>query len=190
MLADHNIQTKPFYSSNDTLRRATTRKISILSISSFALVAYIALMLRTDSSHKDFIALVKLLDADLAARDGEDHAFYASFNSIEALKHVLVVYDNDKPIACGAMKPFGEDAIEIKRMYVVQYFRGTGMATAVLQELETWARDLGFAKCILETGRRQPEAVALYRKNGYLMMDNYGPYAEVENSVCFAKSLD
>ncbi len=146
-------------------------------------------MLRTDSKNADFIKLVKQLDADLAARDGKDHDFYAQFNTVQALKNVVVMYDNDLPIACGAIKQFEDEAMEIKRMYVVPQYRGTGIATQILDELETWTRELGFSKCILETGKRQPEAIALYRKNGYLVMDNYGPYEGVENSVCFSKIL-
>jgi putative acetyltransferase len=146
-------------------------------------------MLRTDSKNADFKKLVKQLDADLAARDGQEHDFYAQFNRVQALKNVVVMYDNDLPIACGAIKQFEDEAMEIKRMYVLPQYRGTGMATQILHELETWTRELGFSKCILETGKRQPEAIALYRKNGYLVMDNYGPYEGVENSVCFSKIL-
>ena len=57
----------------------------------------------------------------------------------------------------------------------------------ILAELETWAAELSFAKCILETGKRQPEAIGLYKKNGYKLIPNYGQYAEIENSVCFEK---
>ena len=67
--------------------------------------------------------------------------------------------------------------------------RKSGVATLILRELETWARDLGFGRCILETGKKQPEAIALYLKNGYALIENYGQYAGVENSLCFEKKL-
>ena len=68
-------------------------------------------IIRTNSENKDFIDLVKLLDADLAQRDGEDHSFYAQFNKIDTIKHAVVLYENDIPLACGAIKEFDTDSI-------------------------------------------------------------------------------
>jgi GNAT superfamily N-acetyltransferase len=133
--------------------------------------------------------LVKLLDADLARRDGEDHSFYAQFNKIDKIKYVVLAYENDKPLGCGAIKERGSDTVEIKRMYVTPVSRKKGIATAILSELEKWARELTYAKCILETGKKQPEAIELYKKNGYRVIPNYGQYAEAENSVCFEKQM-
>ncbi|MBB4808098.1 GNAT superfamily N-acetyltransferase [Chryseobacterium defluvii] len=144
---------------------------------------------RTDSSDKDFQDLVKLLDADLAIRDGEDHAFYHQFNKIDMLKNCVVVYLEDNAIACGAFKPFSEESVEIKRMYTNPEKRKLGLASGILYELEIWARESGYKKCILETGLKQPEAIALYEKSGYHKIPNYGQYAGVENSVCFEKEI-
>ena len=63
-------------------------------------------LIRTDSDHTDFRQLVALLDQDLAVRDGDDHAFYAQFNKVDAIKEVIVAYQNDVPVGCGAIKPF------------------------------------------------------------------------------------
>jgi ribosomal protein S18 acetylase RimI-like enzyme len=79
--------------------------------------------------------------------------------------------------------------MEIKRMYVPPQFRGNGYASLVLEELETWAKELGYKKCILETGLKQPEAIRLYEKNNFQKIPNYGQYADVENSVCFEKII-
>ena len=57
------------------------------------------------------------------------------------------------------------------------------------ETLEKWARELSCTRCILETGKRQPEAIGLYKRNGYRLIPNYGQYAAVENSVCFEKEL-
>ena len=145
--------------------------------------------LRTNASHKDFIELVRLLDADLAERDGDEHAFYHQFNSITDFKYALLVYKDDIPIGCGAIKQFETRSVEIKRMYTLPKYRGKGYATKILHELEAWAKELGFEKCVLETGKRQPEAIRLYAKNGYLQTANYGQYIGIENSVCFEKKL-
>ncbi|HEX7586738.1 MAG TPA: GNAT family N-acetyltransferase [Anaerolineae bacterium] len=144
---------------------------------------------RTNSDDRDFEILVKLLDADLAKRDGKEHSFYAQFNKIDMIKHVVVAYEGGKPIGCGAIKEYAADTMEVKRMYVALEGREKGVATKILMELENWARELSFAKCILETGKKQPEAIGLYRKNGYIVIPNYGQYAGVENSVCFEKVL-
>jgi putative acetyltransferase len=145
---------------------------------------------KTDSQNQDFIELVKYLDADLVKTDGEEHAFYNQFNKIDLIKHVIVVYENEKPLACGALKEFDSASMEVKRMYVKPEHRGKGLASAILLELENWATALGYQKCILETGNRQPDAIALYKKNGYEIIPNYGQYANVENSVCFQKRLN
>lgn len=144
---------------------------------------------RTDSDDPDFKGLVKLLDADLAERDGAEHGFYAQFNKIDKIRHAVVCCENGQPIGCGAIKAFSDEAMEVKRMYVSPDGRKKGIATRVLAELETWANELGYAKCVLETGKRQPEAIALYEKNGYARTPNYGQYVGVENSICFAKLL-
>jgi putative acetyltransferase len=145
--------------------------------------------LRTDSENKDFVALVKLLDADLKIRDGDDHAFYAQFNTSASIRNTIVVYDNEIPVACGAIKAFDKDSAEVKRMYVVESRRRMGMAKGVLAELEKWAIELGYKNLVLETGKNQPEALHLYNNSGYEVTENYGQYKGVENSVCFRKTL-
>ena len=142
---------------------------------------------RTGSDNLDFIDLVKYLDADLAERDGNDHSFYAQFNKIDKIKYAIVAYEDDKPIGCGAIKEYAQNTMEIKRMYTLPESRGKGIATKVLTELEIWATELSYEKCVLETGKKQPEAIGLYKKNGYKLIPNYGQYAEIENSLCFEK---
>ena len=147
-------------------------------------------IIRTNSENKDFIDLVKALDADLAERDGDDHAFYHQFNKIDVIKHVVVLYENEKPIGCGAIKEFDATAMEVKRMYTSPESRGKGVATKILSELEKWTKELSYTKCVLETGKRQPEAIQLYTKSGYKIVSNYGPYKGVSNSICFEKRLN
>jgi len=145
--------------------------------------------IRTDATHPHFIELVKHLDDDLAIRDGEDHDFYNQFNKIITIKYAIVAYNENKPAGCGAIKAYHPTTMEIKRMYTTPECRGKGIATNVLKELEHWAKEMKCEKCILETGKKQPEAIALYVKNGYRQIPNYGQYAGVANSVCFEKVL-
>ena len=144
---------------------------------------------RADASNPQFKALVKLLDAELAVRDGEDHSFYDQFNQLDTIKNVVLGYENGQAIACGAIKKYDDQAMEVKRMYSLPSARGHGVATVLLEALETWALELGFSQCILETGIKQPEAIRLYEKNGYHRIPNYGQYAGVETSLCFEKQL-
>lgn len=144
-------------------------------------------LLKLQSSNNDFQALVHQLDAELAIRDGDDHAFYHQFNKIDAIKHVIVAYIDEKPVGCGAIKEYATGVMEVKRMYVPLAMRGKGIAGEILTALEAWAQELGYEKCILETGIAQPEAIRLYEKSGYTRISNYGQYAGVENSACFEK---
>lgn len=146
-------------------------------------------ILRTDSENQDFIKLVKYLDADLAEKDGDENSFYAQFNKIDRIKHAVVLYDKDKPIGCGAIKEYEPNVVEIKRMYTSPESRGKGIATKILTELESWAAELFYEKCILETGKKQPEAIGLYKKKGYELIPNYGQYSDAKNSLCFGKQL-
>ncbi len=146
-------------------------------------------LIRNNSENEDFQKLVQALDADLKIRDGEEHAFYAQFNKTDSIKHTLVAYKQEIPVGCGAIKKFSEDTMEVKRMYVLPERRGEGIASFILDELERWAKELGFKKCVLETGKKQPEAIGLYQKSGYRLIPNYGQYEHVENSVCFEKEI-
>ena len=146
-------------------------------------------LVRSNSENKDFILLVKQLDDYLAELDGEEHAFYNQLNKIDKLKHVVVAYENNKPVGCGAIREHAPRTMEVKRMYTLPEYRGKGIATKILNELETWASELSYKKCVLETGKRQPEAMELYKRNGYRVIPSYGQYVAVENSVCFEKVL-
>ena len=146
-------------------------------------------IIRTDSENRDFQTLVKLLDADLAVRDGDMHGYYAQFNKIDALKNVVVAFLHEQAVGCGAFKAFDEESAEIKRMYVRPENRGVGIAVEILRELENWAAESGFKSAVLETGKKQPEAIRLYEKSGYRLIPNYGQYEGLENSVCMKKSL-
>jgi GNAT superfamily N-acetyltransferase len=146
-------------------------------------------LVRTNSDNSDFRELVALLDADLQIRDGAEHSFYAQFNKIDKIREVVVAYENEKAVGCGAFKEYSADAAEIKRMFVRPENRGRGIAGKILTELETWAKELNFSECVLETGLKQPEAIRLYQKSGYETIPSYGQYLNIENSVCMKKLI-
>ncbi len=144
---------------------------------------------RTTSADIDFQNLVALLDRDLQIRDGDEHSFYAQFNKIDSIKNVVVYYEENEPIGCGAFKQWEPTIAEIKRMFVKPEHRSKGIASVILNELENWAIEIGFTACVLETGKKQPEAIRLYIKNNYAIIPNFGQYENVENSVCMKKEL-
>ncbi|WP_397364889.1 GNAT family N-acetyltransferase [Olleya sp. R77988] len=146
-------------------------------------------LIKTDSNNQDFINLVKQLDSYLKVTDGDEHDFYNQFNSIDSLKHTIVAYLDNIPVGCGAFKPFNENTVEVKRMFTTEVTREKGVATQILQSLENWAKTLGYHYSILETGIRQVEAVKFYKKCNYQIIDNYGQYIGIENSLCFKKEL-
>lgn len=146
-------------------------------------------LIRTDSGNVDFVKLVNQLNEYLKMMDGEEHAFYSQYNGIESLKNVIVAYVNSEPVGCGAFKKFDDNRVEIKRMYTASEHRGIGVASKILKELESWSQEMSYSTSILETGKRQIEAVQFYKKNNYKIITNYGQYLGKDNSLCFEKEL-
>ncbi|GGD11132.1 GNAT family N-acetyltransferase [Hyunsoonleella pacifica] len=146
-------------------------------------------IIRTNSEHSGFVNLVSQLNKYLKTVDGNDHDFYMQYNGIDTLNHVVIVFIKDIPVACGAFKAYSKKSVEIKRMFTLPDYRGQQLASKTLNELEIWAAELGFKTCILETGKRQVEAVNFYKKNSYQIIGNFGPYIDIDNSICFEKEL-
>ena len=124
-------------------------------------------LIRTNSENKNFQNLVLELDKDLAKKNGDTNDFFAQYNKTDLIKNVVVALNDYLPVGCGAMKEFDNSTMEIKRMYVTIEMRGKGVAVAVLNDLESWAKELGYKKCVLETVDKMLEAIGLYKKSGY-----------------------
>jgi putative acetyltransferase len=144
---------------------------------------------RATSQNNDFQVLVRLLDKHLSVINGNDDAFFAALNTVEQIHHVIVAYSGNSSVGCGALKGFADDTAEIKRMFVLEEYRGRGIAQEILAELEVWALEIGFSRCILETSKQLTSAVRLYEKGGYILIPNYGQYQGVETSVCMQKII-
>lgn len=144
---------------------------------------------RTNSDNLDFQKLVFELDQDLAIKNGATNDFFAQYNKIDLIQHVVVAYEAGDAVACGAIKEYENEIMEVKRMFVSPDKRGKGIAGKVLTELEIWAKELGYRKCILETGDKMIAAIALYKKHNFKIIPNYGQYANIERSICFEKEI-
>ncbi len=101
----------------------------------------------------------------------------------------VVGFVDGEPVASGGLRRHADDVAEIKRMYVVEDHRGVGYARRLLAELESRAAAVGYRRIVLETGLRQPEAVALYESSGYQPIPGFGFYAKHRLSRSFAKDL-
>ncbi len=145
---------------------------------------------RTNREDADFLKLIDELNADQKVRNGDKHAFYMQFNQLDDIPYVLLIYKDDKAIACGSFKVIDKQQVEIKRMFTKKDFRRQGMAKRLLNEIELWAQELGFERLVLETGTMNPEAVQLYKNTDFEQIEKFGPYKEDEHSICFAKKLN
>jgi len=140
--------------------------------------------------HPDSARLVAAGQRDEAERYGSGYATAidpAEFSPPTG--HFLVGYLDGVAVACAGWRSHGPDA-ELKRMFVAPAARGRGLAKALLDAVESSARNAGRRRVILETGDKQPEAIALYRTAGYTDIPNFGYYADEPGCVCLAKVLD
>ena len=146
-------------------------------------------IVKTTSENPDFVNLIAALDKSLWERYPELKSDYWGNNILEINPNVVILYLEDKAVACGCFKKYDKNTIEIKRMFVSPEVRGMGLAQTILLELEGWAHELGYSFSVLETLYKQKEAIALYQKTGYYIVDNYEPYVGLENSICMRKSI-
>jgi GNAT superfamily N-acetyltransferase len=146
-------------------------------------------IVKTTSKNKDFIALVAALDQSLWESYPELKVDYWGNNIMELNSNVVIVYLNEAAVACACFKKYNKNTIEIKRMFVSVEERGKGLAQNMLQELESWANELGFSFSVLETLYKQKAAIAMYQKVGYVVTENYTPYVGRESSICMKKTI-
>jgi putative acetyltransferase len=144
---------------------------------------------RCNSENADFKNLIRLLDSELDNRYGVLQKQYDGYNKIELLETAVIAYDESIPVGCGCFKKADDSTVEMKRVFVQSDYRGKGFASAILEELERWAKEKGFLYSILETGVKQHEAISLYQKKGYVITDNFGQYIGNQNSICMKKAL-
>jgi GNAT superfamily N-acetyltransferase len=143
----------------------------------------------TDSSNEDFKSLVVQLDKGLYDRYQSGQAQYEKYNRLEFLNTIVVAYDNNQPVGCGAYKIHDNQTVEIKRMFVAESHRGRGVSKLILSWLEEKAKEAGYSKSVLETGTKQNEAMGLYSKAGYMLTENYCQYKVMHLSICYEKYL-
>ena len=145
-------------------------------------------VLRAHSLDEPVVAeLIGELNAELDEMYPEPGANHFSLPTADEF---LVAWDGDRPVGCGAVRVIEPGVAEIKRMYVRPAQRGRHIGGMILRALETTALGLGCHRLVLETGTRQVEAMALYRRHGFAEIPCWGEYLDsAETSTCLAKDL-
>jgi GNAT superfamily N-acetyltransferase len=147
----------------------------------------------TDPTNPDATVLIQRLSAELGNRYGDDGSGAFSVEDVQIPRSVFVIaYVDGNPMGCGALKPFSPETpgiAEVKRMFVEPHVRGRGLSRKILANLEDVALENGYDTVRLETGKKQPEAIGLYKSAGYYQIPCYGQFAHRPLSVCFEKKI-
>lgn len=151
---------------------------------------------RVGYGHPDALLLIEEVQAEYVVRYGGRDATPLDPLMFEPPEGSFFVgYLDGAPVATGAWRRSGVPALgttataEIKRMYVAPAARGRGLARAMLDHLERSAAQAGAEVVVLETGLRQPEAIALYESSGYQPVPKFGYYRESPTSRCYGKRV-
>ena len=144
----------------------------------------------TDGSSLDFMELCHELDDFLNELVGgeENRAEYILYNQLDDIHNVVVTYD-DIPVGSVSFKKYDDECTEVKRVFVKEEYRNKGIANELMELLENTAREQGYRYLILESGAPLVAAMALYRKIGYKVIQNYGQYRDMPDSICMKKKL-
>lgn len=151
--------------------------------------------IRFSGNNMDFVENCQLLDMDLDRRVGKEiqRDKYKKYNQLDEIKEVIVIYVDGKPAGAGAIREYQyddiSDAAELKRVFVREEYQGKGLGTKLVLEFIKWAKELGYKRIILETGKSLQEACHVYRKVGFEEIENYGPYISMTESLCMMKEL-
>ena len=146
---------------------------------------------RTDGKNEDFIENCRLLDMDLDRRVGRQikREKYQKFNQLDEIREAIVDYDHGRAVGGGAIRRYDDENIELKRVFVHNEYQGQGIGSRLVSLLIEWAAELGYRRMILETGELLAESCAVYKKLGFAVIPNYGPYADMPESLCMAREI-
>lgn len=144
---------------------------------------------KSDPFSPDSCSLIEKLSAELAAITGDSGKSNFTIDSMDGDRSLWVLARNEKGDAtgCGAIRPLTENIAELKRMFSDRSAPGVGKA--LLNFLETSAKNMGYTEIWLETRHVNHKAVNFYKNNGYVLIENYGPYIGRDEAVCFSKVL-
>ena len=145
----------------------------------------------TDGNNEDFHKFYLKTEEFYSSIVGglKNRAAFVPYNISESITDVLIASVSGVAVGCAGLKAYSDSDVEIKRVWVDPEFRGNHISTAMMDALENKASELGFKRAILQTRPQMEEAVHLYAKRGYVLIENYPPYDKLEGAICFAKEL-
>lgn len=145
----------------------------------------------TDGKDTDFAMLCDRLDGalDEIVGDSFELSQYKPYNQSESIHDVIMVYQKGKPVACGGFKMYDEDHAELKRIFTEPSNRNMGIGAELIRRLEAKAKIKGYQWCILETGQPLEAACHIYKRAGYKIIPNYGPYVDMPDSICMGRKI-
>ena len=145
----------------------------------------------TDGKNPDFISLCHQLDCYLnnIVNGEKNRAHYIPYNQLDDIHRVIPLQDGNTPVGCASIKEYNTTCAELKRVFLLPSYRGKGWGKFLLQKIEALAKANGYTCMLLESGELLTSAMHLYRSNGYLEIENYGPYQNDTEAVCMKKTL-
>ncbi len=148
-------------------------------------------IIETNGENRDFVTLCRLLDDNLNRIVGgeKQRVQYNQYNQLEDIHDVFIIYDQNLPIACASFKYHEKGTAEVKRVFVREEYRGRGLSLLLMKRLEEKAKMQGYQNLILETGNMLTHAMGLYKKIGFMVIENYGQYKNMKESICMGKLL-
>ena len=114
---------------------------------------------------------------------------FVPYNLSDSISDVIIAYSDGTAVGCAGLKRYSDADVEIKRVWVEPDYRGKKIATQIMERVEEKARRMGFKRAILQTRPIMLDAVGLYEKRGYVLIDNYHPYDKLEGAICMALNL-
>ncbi|WP_207426174.1 GNAT family N-acetyltransferase [Pedobacter sp. SYSU D00535] len=144
---------------------------------------------RTHGRDLKFVNIIKELDQNLFAMYNHNSYKFDVDIKVDHIDTVVLASIKNITIGGGCFKALDANTAEVKRLFVNPYFRGLGVASGILDEIEAWAKELNFGRLMLETGELQEQAIKLFERHGFLVTDSFGPYIGVAGSVCMAKRI-
>lgn len=145
----------------------------------------------TEGCNQDFMELCHLLDNHLnkIASGEKNRAQYIQYNTLKDIHDVVLAYNDNVPVGCASFKFYENRVAEVKRVFIKEEFRGKGISKQLMRLLEKRAIEKGFCKLVLESGAPLVEAMGLYKQLDYFIIENYGQYKDLKESICMQKIL-
>lgn len=146
---------------------------------------------QVQNENEDFILLCEELDEYLNQAIGGEcrREKYKKFNYLDTMDYVVIAYDGQEAVGCGALRKYSAEEIEVKRVFVKENYRGNNIGGKMLENLIAQAKTRGYQRMLLETGEFLKSSVHLYSKYGFEKIENYGAYQDMEESLCMALEI-